>query len=81
MKSGRLEMSIYGRFGVKANINVSEFSTRYGGALMRKAAVEAMDEAAKKSVRGICPKEETEQDIRPWSNSRRCPGEVVCVLI
>lgn len=44
-------MSIYERFGVKANINVSEFSTRYGGALMRKAAVEAMDEAAKESVR------------------------------
>ena len=44
-------MSIYERFGVKANINASEFSTRYGGALMRKAAVEAMDEAAKESVR------------------------------
>jgi hypothetical protein len=25
-------MSIYERFGVKANINASEFSTRYGGA-------------------------------------------------
>jgi len=45
-----LKISIYERFGVKADINVSEFSTRYGGALMKKASVEAMDEAAKESV-------------------------------
>lgn len=44
-------MSIYERFGVKPNINVSEFATRYGSALMEKATVEAMSEAAKESVR------------------------------
>ena len=44
-------MSIYERFGVKASINASAFSTRYGGTLMRKAAAEAMDKAAKESVR------------------------------
>ncbi len=44
-------MSIYERFGVKASINTYAFSTRCGGALMRKAAAEAMDKAAKESVR------------------------------
>ncbi len=44
-------MSIYERFGVNVNINVSEISTRHGGALMKKEVIEAMNEAAEESVR------------------------------
>jgi len=44
-------MSIYERFGVEVNINVSEISTRHCGALMKKEVIEAMNEAAKDSVR------------------------------
>jgi len=44
-------MSIYERFGVKPIINAAGPATRYGGALMGKDALEAMNEAAKASVR------------------------------
>lgn len=44
-------MSIYERFGVKPIINVAGPATRYGGALMEWKVLEAMDEAAKESVR------------------------------
>jgi len=44
-------MSIYERFGVKPIINVAGPATRYGGALMEREALEAMDEAARESVR------------------------------
>jgi len=43
-------MSIYERFGVKPIINLSGPTTRYGGALMERLALEAMDEAARESV-------------------------------
>ena len=44
-------MSIYQHFGVRPIINVRGPSTRLAGALMGKVALEAMDEAAKASVR------------------------------
>lgn len=44
-------MSIYERFGVKPIINVAGPATRYGGALMEKEALEAMNEAAKEAMR------------------------------
>lgn len=44
-------MSVYERFGVKPIINVAGPATRYGGALMEREALEAMDEAARESVR------------------------------
>jgi len=44
-------MSIYERLGARSLINVAGTVTRYGGALIEKAALEAMDEAAKESVR------------------------------
>jgi L-seryl-tRNA(Ser) seleniumtransferase len=44
-------MSIYERFGVKSIINLAGPATRYGGALMEKPVLGAMDEAAKESVR------------------------------
>lgn len=44
-------MSIYERLGVRPIINVAGTMTRYGGALMGKEALEAMDEAARQSVR------------------------------
>ena len=43
-------MSIYERFGVKPIINVAGPATRYGGALMERLALEAMDEAARESA-------------------------------
>jgi len=43
-------MSIYERLGVRPIINVVGTFTIYGGALMEKEALEAMDEAAKQSV-------------------------------
>ena len=44
-------MGIYERFGVKPIINVAGAMTRMGGALMEQEALEAMNEAAKGSVR------------------------------
>lgn len=44
-------MSIYKRFGVEPLINVVGAFTAYGGALMGEEALQAMDEAAKESVR------------------------------
>jgi len=44
-------MSIYKRFGVEPLINVVGAFTAYGGALMEKEALLAMDEAARESVR------------------------------
>ncbi len=44
-------MSIYERFGVEPIINAAGSITSYGGALMKKEALEAMDEAARHSVR------------------------------
>lgn len=44
-------MAIYERFGVKPIINVAGPATRYGGALMEKSTLEAMDGAAKLPVR------------------------------
>ena len=44
-------MGIYERFGVKPVINVAGAMTRLGGALMEQEALEAMNEAAKGSVR------------------------------
>jgi len=44
-------MSIYKRFGVEPLINVVGAWTMYGGALMEKEALQAMDEAAKEAVR------------------------------
>lgn len=44
-------MGIYQRFGVKTIINVFAASTGLGGALMDQETLEAMDEAAKASVR------------------------------
>jgi len=44
-------VGIYERFGVKPIVNVAGTMTRYGGALMEKEALEAMDEAARYSVR------------------------------
>ncbi len=43
-------MSIYKRFGVEPVINLIGAWTAYGGALMKKEALEAMNEAAKESV-------------------------------
>jgi len=44
-------VGIYERFGVKPIINVAGAMTRMGGALMEQEALEAMNEAAKGSVR------------------------------
>ena len=44
-------MSIYKRLGVEPLINVVGSWTAYGGALMEKEALQAMDEAAKEAVR------------------------------
>jgi len=44
-------MSIYKHFGVEPLINVIGAFTAYGGALMEKEALRAMDEAARESVR------------------------------
>jgi len=44
-------VGIYERFGVKPIVNVAGTMTRYGGALMEKEALEAMDEDARYSVR------------------------------
>lgn len=44
-------MTVYEKFGVKPIINVDGPLTRYGGAIMEKETVEAMNEAAKYSVR------------------------------
>jgi len=46
-----VRMSIYERFGVKPIINLAGPATRYGGALMERPALEAMDEAGRESVR------------------------------
>lgn len=43
-------MTIYERFGVKPIINVDGPLTRYGGAIMEKETLEAMNEASKYSV-------------------------------
>ncbi len=43
-------MTIYERFGVKPIINVDGPLTRYGGAIMEKETIEAMNEASKYSV-------------------------------
>lgn len=43
-------MPIYERFGVKPIISLAGPATRYGGSLMEKEALEAMDEASKQSV-------------------------------
>jgi len=44
-------MSIYERFGVRPIINAVGVATRYGGSLMEPAARQAMEEAARYSVR------------------------------
>ena len=44
-------MSIYERFGVEPIINAAGSITHFGGALMKKEALEAMNEAARYSVR------------------------------
>ncbi len=44
-------MGIYERFGVKPIINAAGAMTRYGGALIDQEVLEAMNEAARYSVR------------------------------